>query len=118
MTVTVMKVSFKNLKPKVLNYSNYKHFISENYRNELVTEFSKQNFQENSLEKFHEVCNKVIDKHAPHNSESVRGNHSPFINRELSKAIMTRINSSKKNLKKTEGIIINTEITELHLKKC
>ena len=55
-----------------------------------MTEFSKQNFEEKFLEKFLEVCNKVLDKHAPSKSKFVRGNHSSFMNRELSKGIMTR----------------------------
>ena len=54
-----------------------------------MKEFSKQNFEENSLEKFLETCNNVLDKNAPRKSKFLRGNHSPFINRELSKAIMT-----------------------------
>ena len=82
-----MKVSFRKLKPKVINYRNYKHFCNENYRNELVTEY---------------VWKKVLDKYAPLKSKFVPGNHSPFIYREPSKAIMTSIYSSKKNLKKTE----------------
>ena len=90
MTVTVMKASIRKLKLKVIHYRNYKRFCNESYRNELVADFSKQNFEENSLEKFLEVLNKVLDKHAPRKSKFVRGNHSPFMNRELSKAIITR----------------------------
>ena len=90
MTVTVMKASFRKLKPKVIHYRNYKRFCNESYRNELVAEFSKQNFEENSLEKFLEVCNEVLDQHLPRKLKFVQGNHSPFMNRELSKAIMTR----------------------------
>ena len=90
MTVTVMKASVQKLKLKVIHYRNYKRFCNESYRNELVTEFSKQNFEENSLEKFLEVSNKVLDKHVPRKSKFVRGNHSPFMNRGLSKAIITR----------------------------
>ena len=55
-----------------------------------MAEFPKQNFEENSLKKFLEVCNKALDEHLPHKSKFVRGNHSPFMNRELSKAIITR----------------------------
>ena len=55
-----------------------------------MAEFPKQNFEENSLKKFLEVCNKALDKHLPHKSKFVLGNHSPFMNRELSKAIITR----------------------------
>ena len=35
MTVTVMKASFRKLKPKVIHYRNYKRFCNESYRNEL-----------------------------------------------------------------------------------
>ena len=89
-----MKASFRKLKSKLVHYRNYKRFCNEIYRNEQssigVAEFSKQNFEENSLEKFLEVCNKVLDKHAPRKSKLVRGSHSSFMNRELWKAIITR----------------------------
>ena len=55
----------------------------------LVTKFSKQNFEENLLGKFLEVCNKVLAKHALRKSKFVQGNHSPFMNWELLKAVMT-----------------------------
>ena len=71
MTVTVRKASFRKLKPKVIHYRNYKRFCNESYRNELVSEFLKQNFEENSLEKFLEVCNKILDKHV-HVNRSLR----------------------------------------------
>ena len=82
--------TIRKLKTKVIHYRNYKRFCNESYRNELVAEFSKQNFEENSLEKFLEVCNEVLDQHLPRKLKFVQGNHSPFMNRELSKAIMTR----------------------------
>ena len=87
MTVTVMKASFRKLKPKVIHHRNYKRFCNESYRNELMAEFSKQHFEENSLEKFLEVCNKVLDKHVPRKSKFVRGNHSPFMNRNFRKQL-------------------------------
>ena len=107
MTVRVVKASFRKLKPKVihLHYRNYKRFCNESYRNELVAEFSKQNFEENSFVK---VCNKVLDKHAPSKPKFVRGNHFPFMNRKLLKVIMTRIRLRNKFFKeKTKRIIIN-----------
>ena len=59
MTVMVLKAAFRKRKPKVKYYGNDKRFCNENYQNELVAELSKQNFEENSLEKFFEVCKKV-----------------------------------------------------------
>ena len=64
MTVTVVEASFHKPKLKVIHYRNYQRFCNESYWNELVAEFSKQNFEEKSLVKFLEVCNKVLDKHA------------------------------------------------------
>ena len=58
--VTFMKTSFQKLKPKDINYRNYKRFCNESYRNEIVTEFSKPYVENNSSEKFPEVRNKVL----------------------------------------------------------
>ena len=55
-----MKTSFQKLKPKDINYRNYKRFCNESYRNEIVTEFSKPYVENNSSEKFPEVRNKVL----------------------------------------------------------
>ena len=71
MTATVMKTSFRKLKPKAIHYRKYKRFCNESYRNKLIANFSKQNFEENSLEKFLEVCNKLFDKHATSDSTFV-----------------------------------------------
>ena len=78
MTVTVMKASFRKLKPKIINYRNYKRFCNKSYWNELVTEFSKLFFKESALERFLEFCNKVLDKHAPGKSKFAQRNHSPY----------------------------------------
>ena len=100
MTVMVMEVSFRKLKPKVIHYRNYKRFCNKSYWNELVAEFSKQHFEEKSLEKFVEVCNKVLDKHAPRKLKFVPGNHSPFMKQELSKTIISRTRLWNKFFKK------------------
>lgn len=77
-----------------------------------MTGFSKENFEKNSLEDFLEV------EHVSFKSKFVQGNDSPFMIRELSKAIMTRPKLRnelfKKKLNKTERIIISNEITVLH----
>ena len=90
MTVTIMKTCFRKLKPCVVIYRNYNTFYNENYRENLVEEFSKQNFEKNPLENFLETCKSILDKLAPRKKKYIRANHSPFMNKELSKAIMTR----------------------------
>lgn len=49
-----------------------------------MTGFSKENFEKNSLEDFLAV------EHVSFKSKFVQGDDSPFMIRELSKAIMTR----------------------------
>ena len=63
MTVTVMKTSFQKLKPRVIIYRDYDSFCKV-YRDNLTEELSKQNFEENSLEKFLDTCRVVLDRQA------------------------------------------------------
>ena len=65
MTVTVIKASFQKLKPRVIIYRDYDSFCNEVYRDNLTEELSKQNFVENSLEKFIDTCRVVLDRQAP-----------------------------------------------------
>ena len=41
-------------------------------------------------ESFAASCSKILDNHAPLKKKYVRGNHSPFMKKSLSKAIMAR----------------------------
>ena len=53
-------------------------------------ELAKKNFNSNTLEKFLEICVKSLHQHALCKKKTLRGNHSPFMNKKLSKAILTR----------------------------
>ena len=90
MIVTVMKESFQKLKPRVISYRNYNSFSNQCYREDLLKELSNENFESDTIEKFLEICVNVLNKHAPRKKKFLRGNQSPCMNRELSKAIMTR----------------------------
>ena len=45
---------------------------------------------ENGLGTFSNICTDVLEKHAPRKKRYLRVNRKPFINPEISKAIMTR----------------------------
>ena len=92
MVVTVMKTSFERLKPKVINYRDSKSFQNKLFQEELLFELSNSTLEENAngLEEFTEMCQKTLNHHAPAKQKFVRGNHLPFINKTLSKAIMHR----------------------------
>ena len=82
MTVTVMKATFEKLQPRVVNYRDYKYFENYRFRADLLSELSQANIEENE--------EGLSDLHAPRKQKYARGNHMPFMNRALSKEIMTR----------------------------
>ena len=92
MTVTVMKATFDKLQLRLVNYRDYKYFENCRFRADLLSESSKANIEENEkeLSDFPNTCKRILDLHAPLKQKYARGNHTPFMNRALSKKIMTR----------------------------
>ena len=94
MSLTVMRKSFKKYQPKTKNYRSYKIFSNEKYRETLINNLSKENFinNDNAFQRFSHISLDALNKQAPRKKKHARGNQMPFfINKELSKAIMTRI---------------------------
>ena len=63
-------------------------------------------------ESFASSCNEILDNHVPLKKKYVRGNHSPFMNKSLSKAIMIRTrlrNSFLKNRSEENKINYNKQ---------
>ena len=89
LTVSVLKMTYKKLKPKVIMYRNYKNYISEEFRHDFQTQFNSPN-NKPSYETFENIFLSVLNKYAPVKRKYLRGNHQPFMNKELSKAIMKR----------------------------
>ena len=86
---------------------------------DFLTDVEKANFicnTDNAHDNYNELVNKfrhIVDKHAPIKRKTLRGNHAPFMNRELRKAIYNRsrlknklnknpTNENKKNYKNKE----------------
>ena len=85
-----MKASFQKMKPKIITYRSYKLFSNELYKEDLVFELSNESFRFNKLKRVLEICEKILNRHAPRKKKFIRGNHSPFMNKKLSRAIMKR----------------------------
>ena len=87
-----MKATFTKLQPRAVNYRNYKYFENCRFRAELLSELSKANIEENEegLNDFLNTCKRILDLHAPRKQKCARGNYMPFINRAVSKEVMTR----------------------------
>ena len=95
MVVTVLKCHFVRIQPKTIQYRDYHQFNADAFIADLI----QRNL--NSLpvsildpnKAYAEFCDTfktILDKHAPLKSKVLRGNHAPFITKELSKGIMIR----------------------------
>ena len=89
--------------PKVISYRNYKHFDNDRFRNDLLIEFMKKGFLNLKCKKVETIFLKTFEAHEPMRKRYIRANNSPFMNKELCKAIMVRSRLHNKFLKsKTE----------------
>ena len=101
-TLTVMRKSFKKLKPRVINHRSYKHFSNDVFRESLLEKLFQQTFVNNDygFEKFCNITLKTLDKCASRKAKHAGGNQMPFLmTKDLSKNIMKRSRLCKKNLK-------------------
>ena len=91
MTVTVMRFYFEKKGPRLLKYRNY-NFNESLFRDELTKEMGKICFvgETPNYDSFHDTFMSVLDKYAPIKEKKVRANNAPFMNKDLSKAIMKR----------------------------
>ena len=67
MTVTITKMTFQKLKPRIINYRDYKFFDNARYRNDLLQEISGSylEFDDNGFSGFFDICRTTLDQHAP-----------------------------------------------------
>ena len=93
MVVTVMKTSYRKSQPKIIHYRNYKNFSNDIFRDSLQKIFPQNlgNSCDQDVDDFLISCNKILDQYASRKKKYVRGYYSPFMNNNLSKAMMLRL---------------------------
>ena len=96
---TTLKSNFIKQEPKIFNYRNFKYFNNENFRNDLLYDISMKGFHDISCEESEILFMMMLNNHAPMKIKYIRANNSPFMNNELSKAIMVRSRLRIKYLK-------------------
>ena len=100
MVVTVMKAYFQKQKPTVVTYRDYKNFPENDYRQKITYELSLLGYANDiPFGVFMNICKATLDKVAPLEQKYVRSNHSPFLNKEILKAIMNRTRLRNKFLR-------------------
>ena len=92
-TVTVLKTFFQKKGPKVINYRDYKNYSNDIFRQLINDDFNVLHQTSNEhqpLQIYLNVCIRALDVCTPRKTKYVRANNSPFMNKNISKAIMTR----------------------------
>ena len=90
LTLTVLKTFHVKHKPKIIQYRDFSHCDNASLRADLLQELSLKNVLPGEFEKFKYISSKVLNIHAPIKEKHVRCNQSPFMSKQLRKAIMTR----------------------------
>ena len=92
MVVTVMKTSYRKTQPKIILTVTVKNFSNDIFKDSLQKIFPQNlvNTCDKDADDFLLSWNKVLDQHAPCKKRYVRGNHSPFMNKNSPKAIMLK----------------------------
>ena len=74
MTVTVLRMQFRILKPRVLLYKNYNIFLNETFINCLKVELDTQCISpyENDFLNFSKFCAKTLNKHVSRKRKTIR----------------------------------------------
>ena len=90
MIVAVMKMHFPKMKAQVVSYRKYKDFHNKTFLDPLRHGLNIQGqfLNEKGLDGFSTICAEIFDKHAPKKKRYIQYNHKPFINNEISEAII------------------------------
>ena len=102
MTITVLKTFFQKKGPKVISYRDYKNYSNDIFRQLINDDFNVLHQTSNEhqpLQTYLNVCMRALDVCAPRKTKYVRANNSPFMNKNISKAIMTRTRLRNKFLR-------------------
>ena len=110
MTVTVMRSHFQKAQLKITIYRDYKNFQIMNLDRLLIKKTGHlQNSNDTSLSSFMNVCKDALDKVAPLKQKYIRANNGPFMNEDITKAIMKRTRL-RSNYLKIDGMRIERHI--------
>ena len=94
-----MKSFFPKQQPKIIKYRNYKGFIETKYKSEITNVLDLNNHESTDIELFKNIVLKVLNKYAPIKMKYLRENHSPFVTKELSRAITLKSKLRNQSLK-------------------
>ena len=90
MIVTAMESHFLKKEPKIIQYRDYNNFSAEEYCQYIISLLSSQKLTRSGLDTFMNKCKDAFDIRVSINHKYLRSNQSPFMKKEISKAIMNQ----------------------------
>ena len=87
LVVTTLNIKYDKPKPREVLYRDWKNFNLSNFQRDLLVVFSSGCVDYNTFET---MFLSTLNLHAPFKKKTIRGNHAPYMNRQLRKAIMKR----------------------------
>ena len=90
MVFTQLKLTLQKLLPKTIFYRDYKHFVKENFENDLIVGLLSNPHVSYSYTQFSLTFESALSIHAPIKQRKVRGTQMPVMTKALRQAIMRR----------------------------
>ena len=91
MTVSVLKMHFCKLPPKVISYRDFKMSENERFTDSLYFALNSQNVDyTKNPDLFCYICQNELNHHAARKKKYIRGNNKPFMTKTLCKSIRER----------------------------
>ena len=92
------KSLFQKASVKIIKYRDQRHFDQKSFFMIWIVNYYKEIFTEIAMshKKLSEIFVDILNDHAPLKEKPIRGNHAPFTNKELSKAIMEKSKTRNK----------------------
>ena len=85
MTISALKMHFRKLPPKVIHYRDFKKFGNERFMDSLHYALGEEQIDySKNPDKFFEISQNVLNKHAPRKKKYSRGNNKPFMTKAYS----------------------------------
>ena len=89
MTNSVLKMHFRKLPPKVINYRDFKKFHNERFMNSSLYTLNDARIDySKNPNKFFEICHTVLKTYAPKKKKYIGRNNAPFMTKTFSKGIV------------------------------
>ena len=78
-----MKTHFPRLKPHIISYRDYRGFVNDYFRSELLQEINSVDSELTNFESLQYTLQRALDKHAPLKNRYVRANQQNIMVKEL-----------------------------------